>query len=243
MTRAFRPEFLNRLDRTVVFRPLSRPMMREILRASSRPCWRGAACAGASGRSSSTTRRSSSCSRGLHADLGARPLKRAVERHFLTPLALAIAGDDVPGRRSVPVRPRRRRGPEGHVRRSRRAGRRAGAPPASAGRRCARWPARATGALALLEEAYAPARPRRGPRVGRRRRPSCWGGSASRASGTTRAASPCSAAIELRDRIEAGLRSARLAAGPHPLRAPPAVRARPPRRPAAAPARRGARRA
>src|SRR4029078_605045 len=31
VTRAFRPEFLNRIDRTVVFRPLSRPGMREIL--------------------------------------------------------------------------------------------------------------------------------------------------------------------------------------------------------------------
>ena len=31
VTRAFRPEFLNRIDRTVVFRPLSRPVMREIL--------------------------------------------------------------------------------------------------------------------------------------------------------------------------------------------------------------------
>ena len=33
---------------------------------------------------------------GFTPDLGARPLKRAVERHFLTPLALAIAGHDVP---------------------------------------------------------------------------------------------------------------------------------------------------
>ena len=31
VARAFRPEFLNRIDRTVVFRPLSRPIMREIL--------------------------------------------------------------------------------------------------------------------------------------------------------------------------------------------------------------------
>ena len=34
---------------------------------------------------------------GFTPDLGARPLKRAVERHFLTPLALAIAGHEVPG--------------------------------------------------------------------------------------------------------------------------------------------------
>jgi ATP-dependent Clp protease ATP-binding subunit ClpC len=34
---------------------------------------------------------------GFTPDLGARPLKRAVERHFLTPLALAIAGHEFPG--------------------------------------------------------------------------------------------------------------------------------------------------
>ena len=34
---------------------------------------------------------------GFTPDLGARPLKRAVERHFLTPLALAIAAHDYPG--------------------------------------------------------------------------------------------------------------------------------------------------
>src|SRR5262249_42188718 len=33
---------------------------------------------------------------GFTPDLGARPLKRAVERHFLTPLALAIAGHEYP---------------------------------------------------------------------------------------------------------------------------------------------------
>ena len=62
VTKAFRPEFLNRIDRTVVFRPLSRPVMREILAAGSTPCSPAAACAGARGRSSSTTPRSSSCS-------------------------------------------------------------------------------------------------------------------------------------------------------------------------------------
>ena len=35
-------------------------------------------------------------SAGFTPDLGARPLKRAVERHFLTPLALAIAAHDYP---------------------------------------------------------------------------------------------------------------------------------------------------
>ena len=92
------PEFLNRIDRAVVFRPLTRPMMRGILAGELGRCWRGAGCATASGRSSSTTRRSSSCwRRASRSDLGARPLKRAVERHFLAPLALAIAAHDVPG--------------------------------------------------------------------------------------------------------------------------------------------------
>ena len=98
VTRTFRPEFLNRIDRTVVFRPLSRPVMREIL----------------AGELDSVLARAQPAPRqwavefddsalefllveGFTPDLGARPLKRAVERHFLTPLALAIAGHDYPG--------------------------------------------------------------------------------------------------------------------------------------------------
>jgi ATP-dependent Clp protease ATP-binding subunit ClpC len=96
--RAFRPEFLNRIDRTVVFRPLSRPVMREILAGELESVL---ARRGLRGRQWAVEFDDSALefllSEGFTPDLGARPLKRAVERHFLTPLALAIAGHDYPG--------------------------------------------------------------------------------------------------------------------------------------------------
>ncbi|WP_053225916.1 AAA family ATPase [Solirubrobacter soli] len=96
--RAFRPEFLNRIDRTVVFRPLSRPVMREILASELEAVL---ARRGLRGRQWAVEFDDSALefllAEGFTPDLGARPLKRAVERHFLTPLALAIAGHDYPG--------------------------------------------------------------------------------------------------------------------------------------------------
>ena len=63
------------------------------------------------GRSSGTSRPSSSCSRrALRADLGARPLKRAVERYLLSPLAMTIVNHQFPeGDQFLFVRPRRTR--------------------------------------------------------------------------------------------------------------------------------------
>jgi ATP-dependent Clp protease ATP-binding subunit ClpC len=98
VTRAFRPEFLNRIDRTVVFRPLSRPVMRDILAAELEAVL---ARRGLRGRDWAVEWDDSALefllAAGFTPDLGARPLKRAVERHFLTPLALAIASHDYPG--------------------------------------------------------------------------------------------------------------------------------------------------
>ena len=89
--RSFRPEFLNRLDRVVVFRPLGREMMRELLENEL----------------SSVLRRRGLrmqpwavewdeaavdflIEQGFSAELGARPLKRAVEQHLLTHIATTI---------------------------------------------------------------------------------------------------------------------------------------------------------
>jgi ATP-dependent Clp protease ATP-binding subunit ClpC len=98
VTRSFRPEFLNRIDRTVVFRPLSRAVMREILAGELEAVL---ARRGLRGRQWAVEFDDSALefllAEGFTPDLGARPLKRAVERHFLTPLALAIAGHDYPG--------------------------------------------------------------------------------------------------------------------------------------------------
>lgn len=97
LERELRKEFLNRLDRVVVFRPLSRETMRGILRKE---------IAGALQRRGLRNRDWSVewddsaiellLTAGFTPDLGARPLKRAVERHFLTPLAEMIVAGRVP---------------------------------------------------------------------------------------------------------------------------------------------------
>jgi ATP-dependent Clp protease ATP-binding subunit ClpC len=97
VTRAFRREFLNRIDRVVVFRPLSRPVMRDILETELNSVL---SRRGLRSRDWAVEWDDSALEfllgEGFTPDLGARPLKRAVERHFLTPLALAIAAHDYP---------------------------------------------------------------------------------------------------------------------------------------------------
>ena len=57
--------------------------------------------------------------KGFSPQFGARPLKRAIETHLLTPLARAMMGAGT-GRRSVPVRERAARDDRGAIRRPRR---------------------------------------------------------------------------------------------------------------------------
>jgi ATP-dependent Clp protease ATP-binding subunit ClpC len=99
LSRFFRPEFLNRLDRIVQFRPLSLEVAEQIARREAEL----------------VLRRSGIRRRGLNVDIdpavisllvrdgysahfGARPLKRTVERLLLLPLARAIAGGGIPDR-------------------------------------------------------------------------------------------------------------------------------------------------
>jgi ATP-dependent Clp protease ATP-binding subunit ClpC len=93
----FRPEFLNRLDRVVVFRPLEREIMRSLLQKELAALldrrgfrmhpwaveWDEAAI-------------DLLIEKGFSADLGARPLKRAIERYLLAPLALTIVERNFP---------------------------------------------------------------------------------------------------------------------------------------------------
>ena len=95
--RSFRPEFLNRLDRVVVFRPLGREIMRSLLEKELNDVlrrrglrmqpwaveWDEAAI-------------DFLIEQGFSAELGARPLKRAVERHLLTRIATAIVERQFP---------------------------------------------------------------------------------------------------------------------------------------------------
>ncbi|HWS52757.1 MAG TPA: AAA family ATPase, partial [Pyrinomonadaceae bacterium] len=95
--RAFRREFVNRIDRVVVFRPLGRNVMRDLLRKELTDVL---------GRRGLRTRQWAVewdesavdflLEKGFTADLGARPLKRAVERYLLSPLAVTIVNHQFP---------------------------------------------------------------------------------------------------------------------------------------------------
>ena len=94
---SFRPEFVNRLDAILVFRPLTRALMRGILLKELRARARAARPARiASGRWNGSPRRWSSCSKGFSPAMGARPLKRAIDRYLLAPLAATLVEHRVP---------------------------------------------------------------------------------------------------------------------------------------------------
>ncbi len=97
LKRSFRPEFLNRIDRVVVFRPFERAQMRELLEKELRDVLERR---GLRGRPWAVELDESAYAflieKGFTPELGARPLKRAVEQHLLAPLATAIVEQSVP---------------------------------------------------------------------------------------------------------------------------------------------------
>jgi ATP-dependent Clp protease ATP-binding subunit ClpC len=97
LTRVFNPEFLNRIDRVVVFRPFERGQMRALLERElslvlQRRGFRDRPWAVEWDESALELL----AERGFSAELGARPLKRAVERYVLAPLAAAIVSRSFP---------------------------------------------------------------------------------------------------------------------------------------------------
>ncbi len=93
----FRREFLNRIDQVIIFRPLSRETMRAILRKELRAIsrlrglrWRDWAIEWDDDAIEFLLEK------GFTPDLGARPLRRAIERHLLAPLATVIAKCQAP---------------------------------------------------------------------------------------------------------------------------------------------------
>ena len=93
----FRPEFLNRIDRIVTFRPLSRPIMRKLLDIELRSVFerRGLRRRGWAVEWDEAALEHL-LDHGFSPALGARPLKRSVEQLFLAPLAEAIVEHRAP---------------------------------------------------------------------------------------------------------------------------------------------------
>ena len=95
--KTFRREFLNRLDRVVIFRPLNRGVMRDLLKKELREVvYRR----GLRNRDWAVEWDESAIEflldKGFTPDLGARPLKRAIERYLLSPLAMSIVNHQLP---------------------------------------------------------------------------------------------------------------------------------------------------
>lgn len=97
VARAFAPELRNRLDRIVVFRPFTREVMRRILHKELADAY---ARRGLRRREWAVEIEEGALDflldRGFTTDLGARPLKRSLERHLLAPLARTIVERRVP---------------------------------------------------------------------------------------------------------------------------------------------------
>jgi ATP-dependent Clp protease ATP-binding subunit ClpC len=97
LRQTFRPEFLNRIDRIVSFRPLGREVMRRVLRKELALTLQRR---GLRHRRWAVEWEESAIEflleRGFTTEHGARPLRRAVEQHLLAPLAAVIVEHRAP---------------------------------------------------------------------------------------------------------------------------------------------------
>lgn len=97
VNQAFRPEFVNRLDRIVVFNPLTKAIAKQILKNELKKILQRR---GLRRRSWEIDFEDSAIEflleMGFSKTLGARPLKRSIEKYLLSPLALTIVNHDFP---------------------------------------------------------------------------------------------------------------------------------------------------
>ena len=91
ISQTYRPEFQNRLDKVIVFRPLTRELMRVILK---KELGRVLERRGLKDRAWAVEWEASALEflleKGFSPEMGARPLKRAIEQYVIAPLAATI---------------------------------------------------------------------------------------------------------------------------------------------------------
>ena len=87
--RFFRPEFINRLDETIIFRPLSREDLYRIIDIEIRKVTKRLVEQGV-GLETTTAAHDFLIEKGYNPDFGARPLRRAIEQYVEDPLSEAI---------------------------------------------------------------------------------------------------------------------------------------------------------
>ncbi len=98
--RKFTPEFMNRLDKVVVFRPLGEPELRKILDIELRMVQQRIFNAGGANPfifTLSPAAKDFLLAEGTDMKYGARHLKRSIERHLVQPMSNLIATDQVHG--------------------------------------------------------------------------------------------------------------------------------------------------
>jgi ATP-dependent Clp protease ATP-binding subunit ClpC len=97
ISQTFRPEFQNRLDKIIVFRPLTRDLMREILKKELNLVLDRR---GLKDREWAIEWEASAqdflLEKGFSAEMGARPLKRAIDQYVIAPLAATIVEQRFP---------------------------------------------------------------------------------------------------------------------------------------------------
>jgi ATP-dependent Clp protease ATP-binding subunit ClpB len=100
--RKFSPEFMNRLDKVIVFRSLTREALRQIIELELAMVQRRILTTGNGGNSAFLINCTDGAkdfllAEGFDRRYGARPLKRAIERHLIIPLSNLIATRQVAG--------------------------------------------------------------------------------------------------------------------------------------------------
>ena len=91
MNKTFRPEFINRLDKVIVFRPLTRDLMRDILKKELNGVLERR---GLKNREWAVEWEVSAqeflLDKGFSPEMGARPVRRAIDQYLLAPLAATM---------------------------------------------------------------------------------------------------------------------------------------------------------
>lgn len=98
----FKPEFLNRVDEVIIFNPLGREQIAEIVKlqlnlVAKRLLERGVKL------EISKKALEFLADAGFDPQYGARPLKRAIQRHLLNPLSVKLLGGDIVGEATIKI--------------------------------------------------------------------------------------------------------------------------------------------
>ncbi len=98
----FKPEFLNRVDEVIIFNPLSRENISEIVKLQVAEV---AKRLGERGVRLELTKKAFEylAAAGFDPQFGARPLKRAIQKHLLNPLSLKLLGGELTGEQTVRI--------------------------------------------------------------------------------------------------------------------------------------------